>query len=77
MARITELLEGEMSLDDFYRWYSPYALQVTEQDETPAEQALLDLELHFAEYTSGHRTEAELRDAIAEVGQELRQNAAA
>jgi len=62
--RLVRYLAGEISLAAFQEWLVPRAWDVEQSGNAAAIELANELELRLAEYTSGHRTEAELREAL-------------
>lgn len=67
---IAELLAGDISLSTFRDVFAQLAWQFAEdigQEQTASEyqQMVFDVDLALAEFSSGHRTEVELRAVLA------------
>jgi hypothetical protein len=61
-AQIARYLTGAITLNEFQEWFVPEAWVV--EASSPAYDLAQTIELLLAEYTSGHRTQDELREAL-------------
>lgn len=59
--RLARYLGGETTLDEFYAWFVPATWDVERETDEGAFDTTNEIYLRLAEYSNGHRTEAELR----------------
>ena len=64
LDKLADYLVGEMSLRDFQNWFVPIAWDIEATGSPAARDLAYEIELHLAEYTSGHRTKKELREKL-------------
>jgi len=57
-------LLGEISLRHFRRWFVPATWHVEEWAPVPLQDLVYGIKLRLAEYTSGHWSEAQLRELL-------------
>jgi hypothetical protein len=62
--RVANYLQGKSTLAQFEDWFVPVAMSVEEATNPSAAELAYTIELYLAEYSSGHRTEAELADLL-------------
>jgi hypothetical protein len=59
--QLTRYLSGEISLQEFQRWFISTTWDVEQSNDLAAEELAQAIELRLAEYTNGDWTEQELR----------------
>lgn len=64
---LTCYLAGEQSLSEFYHWFVPEAWDVHQWASPRVQEVVGEINLLLAEYSSGHRTEQELKDLFAKI----------
>ena len=62
--RIAQVIVGNVSLDDFEDWFVGASWNVHAQADPRLAQLVGAVELHLAEYSSGHRDERQLRSGL-------------
>jgi hypothetical protein len=58
---LSEYLDGKMSLADFQAWFVPATWNIHLTGEPGAQELAYEIDHRIAEFTSGHRTEDDLR----------------
>ncbi len=66
-AQVARYLSGDVSLAEFQAWFVPRSWDLPGVGEEPAKDLCQEIELALAEYTSGHRTEGELRRLLGDL----------
>jgi len=61
---LADYLEANTSITDFRDWFLPFTWDVENSGSSGAAALAFEIELRFAEFTNGHRTEQELRDTL-------------
>lgn len=61
---VRRYLDNEISLRDFQVQFAAKSWDVEAHQDPAAEALVYEIELRLAEYTSGHRTEAELQELL-------------
>ncbi len=59
--RLSRYLNGDLSLSEFQEWFVPVAWEAQGSANDITGDLLNEIELDLAEFTSGHRSEEELR----------------
>jgi hypothetical protein len=60
--KLADYVTGRLSLRAFHRWFMPATWDVDGLDRLG--DVVNQIKLHLAEFTNGHRTEHELKDAL-------------
>jgi hypothetical protein len=63
-SNLIRCLAGEMSLDDFKSWFVAHTWDVDGIGDRSSTDLAHDIDLALVESSSGHLSEAELRDAL-------------
>jgi hypothetical protein len=54
-------INGNVSLSEFRDWFDDETWELSNDQDAPLGQTVAEIELRFAEFTNGHRTEDDLR----------------
>jgi hypothetical protein len=66
--QLIEYLEGHVTLAEFQKWFVPVAWKETSSRALgPTKDLISGIELRLAEFTSGHWTETELKEKLADL----------
>lgn len=63
-AQLGRYLNGKSSLRQFREWFDVETWGLAAESDSPARQLAGEIELRIAEFTSGHRTEEDLRSSF-------------
>jgi hypothetical protein len=66
-AELNKFLGGKSSLSNFYRWFVSETWDIEKRGDITARQFVYDIALRFAEYTSGHWNQEQLKTLLAQL----------
>lgn len=65
--QLSRYLLGQISLADFEDWFASASRNSHQIEDKPLRQLLGEIQLSLSEYSSGHRTEEELREQLTRI----------
>ena len=66
--RLAAYVADKISLGEFLDWFLPTTWNVHQPDDLSLMDLIGEIELYWAEYTNGHRSDQELRDMFKPLG---------
>jgi hypothetical protein len=68
---VSQYLAAVITLGEFQDWFIPIATQMTGKEDQETQDQVYEIELRLAEYTGGYWSEAQLKEKLAPIANQI------